>query len=349
MTDPSAELNAVITEYTRSFANRPRVTRKLDELEGLIRRLEAVQDAPGDVGANARTTLESYRRERQAIGEVQAGGELARRAQIRNSLSTLGIRRYRRHYAGQQRWTRDLEMLRELVANLNRWRGESADIAKSWDHPSYSESRRSAADQAQAYEVEASEVAKAIATGSAADRATALATRANNQFRWYRLCFAGKNRLGRRAALLDRMIRELAAVEAGMQRLQAEGYRTDAHDKNVALVTDRVKMYRGEVLAIRRLQGDQGYGKHFEAVAQAANDVFGRYRTEFAGKSRTVMDPAVLADLCDELYEVALHMDELDSTRGDGRNEGNLLIVLENLSLYENEVDRIKEARGIKA
>ncbi len=238
-------------------------------------------------------------------------------------------------------------MLRELVANLKRWNTESVELAKSWDHPSYSESRRSAAEQASAYGVEAAEVSKAIATGSAADKASALATRANNQFRWYRLCFAGKSRLGRRAALLDRMIRELDAVETGMTKLQADGYRTDAHDKNAALVADRVKMYRGEVTAIRRLQGDQGYTKHFEALAQAANDVFAEYRKQFAGKTRTAMDPAVLADLCDELYEVALHMDDLDHARGDGRNEQNLLIVLENLSLYENEVERIREARGV--
>ena len=102
---------------------------------------------------------------------------------------------------------------------------------------------------------------------------------------------------------------------------------------------------RGAATAIVRTTD----GQVFEATAQAANALFERYRSQFAGKSRAAMDPAQLEELTDALLEVALHMDDLDRFRGDDRNHANLLIVLENLSLYEAEVDRIRQARAPKS
>jgi len=349
MSDPSAELSAISEAYTRAFAARPRATRNLVELDGLVARLQAIQGAPGTTGETARAALDTYSRERTLIAEVQAGGASARKHQVWSALANHLVRRYQRHYAGQQRWTRDLAQLQALCARLQTLLDEGDALAKTWDHATFSDSRRRNREQLAAYQRELREVVAAIGTGASSDKASALANRANAVFRWYRLSFAGQSRLGRRPALLEQLVQELEGVLAGMDALTASGYRTAAHDKNAGIVRERLQVYRDELTAIRRVQSDQGYSQVFEATAQSANALFERYRSQFAGKSRAAMDPAQLEELTDALLEVALHMDDLDRFRGDDRNLANLLIVLENLSLYEAEVDRIRQARAPKS
>ncbi|HMV66103.1 MAG TPA: hypothetical protein PKA64_04590, partial [Myxococcota bacterium] len=101
MADTAAELEAIDKEYQDHFARRPRLTRSLDRLDGLLARVAPLAEAPGEVGDRARSLQETWRNERQVIAELQAGGDLARQAHIANALSNMTSRRYLRHYAGR--------------------------------------------------------------------------------------------------------------------------------------------------------------------------------------------------------------------------------------------------------
>ena len=344
MSGNTQALDAIEREYQDNFARRPRVTRSLAKLDELITKVGPYQTDP-EVGARAAEMKGRYQSERSIIAELQAGGQNARNAHRANALCNLFQRRYARHFANKSRRTRDQALLAEMANRLETFLGDMTNIAKLWDHQVFADARNRHQSLLSSVREELTAVPADFNGADVAERAGALATRANHQFRWYRLCFAGKDRATRRQALLERILRELTDVEAGMSAAIQGGYRDDAHNKNLGIVTDSLRIYRSEQAACRNARMQTTDANVYSALANEANGCFEKYRSDFAGKDRKSLDPAGLADVCDQLAELALHMDETDRVRG-GNYEANLFIVLENLAVYENEVELIEKARG---
>jgi hypothetical protein len=344
MADPTAELAAIDKEYQDHFARRPRVTRSLGKLDELLTRLQPLLAAGGEGGERAAALNETWQKERTLIAELQAGGDLARQAHLANALSNLTGRRYLRHYAGKSRRTRDVSMLREILTGLERWNRQMTAIARQWDHPVFADARARHAEQITVCQRELEAIPSDSAWASPSERASAFATRANHQFRWYRIAFANKPRDSRRIQLLDRMVGELDEVHSGMQGLVREGYRDSSHLQNAEIVTRNLGVYRQELNQVRAAQAQNVAGL-YGLLASEANGLFDRYRKDFAGQPRNTRDPEALAELCDTLLEVGLNMEDAQRARNDRSYENNLLVVLENLQMYENELERIVEAR----
>lgn len=335
-------IDTLEAEYRANFARRPRATRNLSQLDGLLARLAALN--AGDTAARAEQLRAAWSEERTQIASLQAGGDHNLRAWRASALADMLGRRYARHYAGQSRRSRDAAMLREMAARLSTWNKQSAAVAAAWDHPVWAEQRPRHAALLTSFQQELTELPTAFTSGSPEDQAGALAWRANAQNRWYRLCFAGKNRSTRRLGLLQRIADELGAVHAQMLALRDAGYAEAAHAGNIGIVSDGLALYHREIDAVRGAIASADPSNTFAAIAGEANAAFDAYRKDFAGRPFTNVNLEALADLCDTLTEIALHMDELDTARPGAGYDRNLAVVLENLSMYEDTLARARQS-----
>jgi hypothetical protein len=341
----AAALDAIEKEYQENFANRPRVTRALDKLDDLLARLAPIAAGSGADADRARGMAESYGKERALIAELQAGGSAAMAAHRANALANALTRRYARHFAGQSRRTRDLELLRELGDRVERCVEAMDEVARRWDHPVFADARARHRQLLDAVRVEIGAIPQDQAAAAAGEAASALATRANQQFRWYRLAFAGRDRASRRPALLERMIRELEAIQAQMRAAVAAGVQDATHAGNLGIVDSQLITWRQERAAVANARPRLDATGLFGAIAGEANGWFDRYREGYRGKPRAGVSVDGLLDLCDALLEVALHMDDVQRISGGDTYDKNLATVLENLNLYEREIDAVRQAQ----
>ncbi len=341
----AAALDAIEKEYQDNFANRPRVTRALDKLDGLLARLAPIAAGQGADADRARTMSESYGKERALIAELQAGGASAMAAHRANALANALTRRYARHFAGQSRRTRDVELLRELGDRVERCVEAMDEVATRWDHAVFADSRARHRQLLDAVRVEIGAIPQDQAGAAASEAASALAARANQQFRWYRLAFAGRDRSSRRPALLERMIRELEAIQAQMRALVAAGVQDATHAGNLGIVDSQLITWRQERAAISNARPRLDATGLFGAIAGEANAWFDQYRSGYRGKPRAEVSVDGLLDLCDALLEVGLHMDDVQRISGGDTYDKNLATVLENLNLYEREIDAVRQAQ----
>ena len=337
--------------YQREFANKSRITRDLSRLDGMIATLEGVLlEANTDPGGAAsllptvRSRLELYRGERESIAQAKAGGPEEATAHRLSEWNWLNTQRYRRNFAGQNRVTRDLGLLLEMHTEQKGWHAELSEAAKNKPAGWRSELIEQLGKDAELYGREATAIRDARA-GLASDRKVGmLATTANTQFGLWREHFANKSRAARRLPLVDRMIVQLRDILAQMQQLPAG----DVNAGNIRKVEDRIETWNNERSLIEKAIAQAGPETVSGRLATEANAEFGRYRENFAGKSRATVDAALLGSVCECLHEIARNMDTLDRTWKLQQNAANLEIVLENLKTYEREYSQIRAAQEPK-
>ncbi len=115
--------------------------------------------------------------------------------------------------------------------------------------------------------------------------------------------------------------------------------------RNMGTVTGQIAFFRSELEEIRKARQDSKFPVLVGALGAAANGIFEEYRQHFAGQDRRTRELPRLSKLCDQLYEVAHQMDDLDRVREDEMNLHNLSIVLDNLRFYEREFDEISKVQ----
>lgn len=355
LADLRERVDAIHARYDAHFAGQPRISRDGGLLARMIDELEAVVGAAAALPASAereallgaaRDNLALYRREHSAIVEAQAGGEDAFEADRLATWARFAFHRYRRHFAGQPRATRDLGLLAELIADLRRLGEEMERLGQRYARPPLPEMREQVARSLKLYLDERGEIVAARGAGAPDQQADVLAAVANDQFALYAAHFAGKSRVTRRPALLQRIIDNLDQVRDRMELLRAQGYRDAAHVRNIEIVSARLDFYRGELTQIREARRQTTMGELVSALGGAANELFAEYRAHFAGQDRRTRDLARLGRICDGLHEVARQMDEIDRVREIDTNVTNLGIVIDNLRLYEREWEHIREVQA---
>src|SRR5678810_314982 len=126
------DLDSISSEYEQHFAGQSRATRDLAHMDSLISRIQGVISQIDHVPASirgpdldkllqsARESLQMYQTERGAITrakdagpQIEQFGELASTANFTFAL-------YARHFAGQNRSTRDAGLLAEMVEELKQ-------------------------------------------------------------------------------------------------------------------------------------------------------------------------------------------------------------------------------------
>src|SRR5258708_28150312 len=118
------------SEYGARFAGHSRVTREIAEIEALLARahdvvskLEALPKTAKDsefdaVLVSAKGNVDLFTGEREAIRAAKgAGPTMVEFAQL-GAQANFVFARYRRHFAGKARPTRDLGLLAEIAAEL---------------------------------------------------------------------------------------------------------------------------------------------------------------------------------------------------------------------------------------
>lgn len=351
------ELEAISKVYDDKFAGQSRGTRDVAEMDNLIRRtknvvmqIDATPNASRDAELaqlrnDAQEQLKMFESERGAIQEAKSAGPdfevFAPYAQTANFV----MARYRRHFAGKSRSTRDLALLEEMIDDLTNIAAQmNTIIAKNGAAPF----RRDldAVNQALTmYRSERDEVARAAGTGTIEEQSGTLASLANAQFDIYRDHFAGKSRSSRRVELLERMVRNLERVKTRMLDLTRESSVAQVNNDNIAVIDGNLATYRAEIEEIRKAKESTNLDDLAGSLGGAANDVFDEYRNRYAGKDRRTVDRDRLSVMCDLLGEIERQMAAIHRGMKHEVNSKNLEIVRSQLSSFELEWDQVDQAQ----
>jgi hypothetical protein len=340
-----AQADAIHERYRKSFVGHARASRDLALLDGIIADTEnLLPTLDGALRSSVADRLALYRNERGAIATIQAGGPAVLAGWRAVEWSELGFGRYRRHFAGKNRATRDLGLLLEMAAEERR------NLAALPTDPSagLAEQRDRVQANVKLFEAEVAAIPVARTQLSPAEQARVLATAANQQFDNWRRFFEGKPRLTRRPALLERMIDALETIRVRMGAVRDMGVNGEGHLSNITKVTDRIAHFRGELEKIRAARVQASGLDIARRLGDDANAVFRAYREAYAGKPRAEADLDKLSALCDDLQEVARAMRALDDERPVEQNTKNIGVVLDHLKMMEREWTAISEAKGQK-
>jgi hypothetical protein len=348
------ELNS---EYHARFAGQSRVTRDVGEIDSIVARskelsakLSALPAGDADLEELkkvARENVDLFSAEREKIVEARkAAPEVVEFAAL-GTTANLAFARYRRHFAGKPRNTRDLGLIDELVEDLGKVEKRMRELNNKLKDPEMVGDLDLVTENLKMYRTERGAIAEARASGTTEQQADTLAECANEQFKIYAESFAGKGRSTRRPALLQRMIGNLKDIKAKMLALKTSGFASETNDRNMQIVNDNLSMYETEVAEIKKVRASTKLIDLMGNLGSAANDAMAEYREAFAGKDRATRDLDLLSKLCDQMGEIARQMSDLGRVEKNEMNVKNLAIVSDNLVMLENEYREIQKAKGI--
>ncbi len=351
------ELEAISKVYDTKFAGQSRGTRDVTEMDNLIRRtknvvmqIDATPNASRDselasLRADAQEQTKMFEAERAAITEAKSAGPdfevFAPLAQTANFV----MARYRRHFAGKSRSTRDLGLLEEMIEDLSSLSAQMSAIIAKNAAPPFRRDLDAVTQALNMYRSERDEVARAHAAGTLEEQSGALASIANSQFDIYRDHFAGKGRTSRRVELLERMMRNLERAKTRMLDLTREESVAQVNKDNIAVIDGNLETYRVEIEEIRKAKEGATVDDLAGSLGGAANEVFDEYRNRYAGKDRRTVDRDRLSAMCDLLGEIERQMAAIQRGVKNETNSKNLEIVRGQLSAFEMEWDQVDQAQ----
>ncbi len=351
------EFDAINSEYNDHFAGQNRATRDLTKLDQLVSRIKSLVARIDAIPAMARgAELDSLRNdieeqrklfeaERPQIERAKKLGPVLERFAPLATAANATFARYTRHFAGQSRDTRDLDLLDDMIDELTRIERDMAEVIARNPSGDFSNDRKIVQDNLEMYKAEREQIVKTQTGGSPEARAERAASLANNQFESYRQHFAGQNRLTRRPQLLQRMIKSLERTQSAMRDVEKAQHGADFNKGNIDIVEQNLQMYRSELAEIRKVKETNSLDDLGGNLGDAANQLFAQYRENFAGKNRTTVDLALLGRILDQLYEIFRQMRDIERTKKIEMNTKNLEIVTDQLALFGREYDEIVKAR----
>lgn len=336
--------------YGGVFAGQPRATRQPQRLQALIDQVSILArdaaEVDAELAAEAEAQVASWRSELQAIRDVQAQGPDAVLASSLIQWGRDGLERYQRNFAGQSRSTRDLGLLLEIVEDMERRVGEMDALLLRLDDEDLRSSKDALLRNLATYRNEITQIRAIRRDGTLEQRAGRLANLANDQFTRYRLHFAGKPRISRRRQILDTIITVLQEIRKEMIEVRDAGVQFPQQQENIDIVDRHLKTYHRERDAIRTSRNGATRGDRVKALAEAANDVFSAYRSEFPGHARHTRSEDRLNEIWETLWPVALDMEDLAREDDSEPVGSNLQKVRDSLRLYEREWRLIRQAKG---
>lgn len=352
-------VDAIASEYEAHFAGQSRATRDLSIMDNLISRMRAaggqVESIPRtapqkdvqDLRTSVRDSIQLYTNERQLIVQAKSQGpefnEFGELGGAANQVFAV----YQRHFAGKGRNTRDLGLLAEMIDDLTGIEEQMVELLPKFKPGSSAhQDLQIVRENLKMYLAERGEIVDARNAGTLAEQASTLAEVANGQFKVYEDHFAGKNRVTRRPALLQRMIDNLAQVLDRMNLLKRQGLNEGNNDRNIGIVEGAVKQYESELTEIRKAREATPLVDIMGNLGTAANDVMDEYGRHFEGQDRRTRAPELdrLSRMCDQLGELARQMADLDVVEANTMNRQNLNIVVNNRAMLEREWTLIREA-----
>lgn len=352
------ELEELDREYATGFAGQSRLTRDLDLLDKIIKRAASVLERIDQIPSAAQgpelirlreaamQNLGLYSQERTAIQRAQEVGPSFEAFSMEATNANLVFARYGRHFAGKDRSTRDLALLGELVDELKQIDKRMAALLDESKTQDFERDRKVVKDNLAQYQSEIEQIENAQKSGTPEQRASILATLANDQFALYQAHFAGEPRISRRPALLMRIVSSLKKVHERMVSHRDGGLDLEFNTKNIAIVEDRLKVYETELAEIRKVRQATAMPDIMGELGGAANKLFDEYRSGFADKPRSQVDLEKLGKVCDKLAEIRRQMNEMSWAEENEMNARNLEIVTEQLVMFEGEYEAVVAAKS---
>lgn len=353
----SQELDAIAARWESQFSGQSRATRNLDELDAIVKdtsslvaRIKKFPAAAApkqftDLLRIAEENLTLYKNERALIVQAKNAPPEADAFAPLATAANLAFARYHRHFAGQSRATRDHALLAELLADLEDTAERMDAINEKAKVDAFAKDLALVRQTIGMYETEMGALAEAVKTGTNDERSSALAQRANNQFKLYQDHFAGQSRTTRRPALLQRMIEELTSIQDEMRALADAGFVDTNNTNNIGIVERQIAMYQNELGEIRKARKGAALTDLMGLLGGTANEVMSAYQKSFAGQDRKSRDLALLTKICDQLGEIRRQMLDLGRAEQNDMNEKNLEIVTDQLSQFEREYELIEQAK----
>ncbi len=353
------DLEAIDNLYAEHFAGQSRATRdlaRIDELitksKALLQRIQAIPAAAmgqdlQELRAQVDEQVKLYVAERDLIQRAKTPVPGADQFAPFATVANLTFAKYRRHFAGKNRSTRDLRLIEEMVDDLKKIEiGMKAIIGRT-PNKTFSDDLDIVRQNLTMYEGEAKEVKRAHTMGTTEERAGGLAQRANDQFALYREHFAGKSRASRRPQLLARVIANLEEIDEQMRVVSKLEGVPDFNENNIKIVGENLNMYRLELIEVRNARETTKMEDLMGLLGDAANNAFADYREKFAGKSRASVNRDDLVVICDQLDEIHRQMRDLGRVNKNETNANNLTIVQEQLVTFNQEYDEISKAQNL--
>lgn len=352
------EMDQISSDYDRDFAGQSRATRDLAALDKILARVadvikridEIPMAAQGPQLAQLRELVvgskEVYETERKAIQSAKAQGAEGNDFSILASQANFVFARYQRHFAGQDRLSRDVGLLSEMIDDLKNIKKRMQAIYAKKKNDTYARDIEIVTQNMSMYETELGEIQKAQATVLGDERSGLMATLANAQFAVYRTHFAGQSRASRRPQLLMRAVDNLKRIREEMNILEKAGVDPEHNPKNIEIVTQNLSMYESEVAEIRKARQATSMVDLMGMLGGAANETFEQYRSNFAGKNRSQVNLELLGNICDRLGEILRQMVDLSRAEENDSNERNMEIVSDQLAMYEQEFEAVRNAQA---
>ncbi len=341
--------------YQRQYAGLPRHSRPVEPLVKLIEKaadiVRRVKKLKGEearkLEATALERLKLYASEKDAIVEAQAASEAeleGRELAVRFQLTT---GRYRRHFAGQDRRTRDLGLLRAITDDLRAIEGRLAELAAVERTMDMSGRHSAAKGQRDLCEGELKAIAEARRDQALEARADQLAAVANRQFTVYREQFEGRPRPTCRPELLERIVGTLEETLAELEDPAFGGLADPSRvEANRAVIRDQITRYRAELEALVEAHGAVSLDTRVGLLGGAANEMMALYREHFAGQDRATRNLSLLSLMCDRLGEVEQQMTGIGRSASSAANTRNVTLVRQTLRAWEEEYTKIAEVQA---
>lgn len=356
LSDLHRRLSANDVRYALHFAGHPRLTRRPELLTSMIADAESVLADVRSLkqGTDRQAIAQSaerqrslYTSEREAVTQLQAQmGPLAREASLLGTRANLVFHRYTRHFAGQNRGSRDGTYLRDTIAELTEIHRQMQAILADQGIDGLRADIEVVEGRLVQFRTESTHIAAAQTEVAPDEQAGAMANVANNLFNQYKTHFAGLPRISRRPELLVRLIEALEAVRERMKALQTQGLNDEHNIENIGIVENRLQMWTQELAAIRAERQSASFASLVQNLATAADAELESYGQHFAGQSRRTRDLGRLSDIIDRLDEVERQITRLDEVQDDADNAVHLAVVRDALTMYQNEYDEIAKVQG---
>jgi hypothetical protein len=356
------ELEQIDREYASDFAGHSRLTRDIGQIDRMIKRtasiVEQVDRIPSAaqgpdlarVREAATQSLQLYKTEREAIVRAQEVGPSFEQFSVEATSANFVFARYMRHFAAQDRSTRDVALLGEMVEDLRQIDKRMTQLLEEDRKGSkdFDKDRQVVRENLAQYQKEIELIEGAQKSGTPEDQAGILATLANNQFAVYQSHFAGEPRVSRRPMLLMRVVATLKKIRDRMTALRDGGLDIEFNHKNIGIVEDRLKTYETELAEVRKVRQATPMTEIMGELGGAANKLFDEYRANFADKARNQADATRLANICDKLGEIRRQMVDMSLAEDSEMNHKNLDIVTEQLVMFEGEFEAVVRAKTSK-
>ena len=339
------------SRYRYQFGGKPRITRRLADLDNIVAASEALIEEcraaeADEVIQTVRERISLYLDERALIEEAHALGATAVQATMLGTRANAFFGYYARHFAGQSRLTRDLGLLDDVIDALREVKDALQSLLASNGAEIAERHLKTVEGNIEHYVSERDAILSVREAASPQELTSACAGVANAQFEAYRVHFAGRARVSRRPALIERLIANLEWALKGMNGLIAAGAEVEINTKNRQRVRERLDAYSREADAIRKAREDASVYDLIDSLGQEANLVMADYSNEFAGKNRATRELSKMTALLDRLVEVERQMSALGRVYENETNERNTSIVHDTLLVYSSEWQAIRDAQS---